>query len=184
MQPEFGCYCRHIKKFDPKIKFIILIHPIELKRRIATAAGPNFSLREADDQSARHHYWFRGETWYPLHGGNPWVSSPALSRRPLRVDHGSRQSSNVPSLAALARNRFRSADRGGRPARLAAESSGFTGGKSTCCGVHSRVPGRQFGTDGCACLDAAQRTAFALVIDRAAGSEKLKGGNLNLADTH
>lgn len=36
MQPEFGCYCPHIKKFDPKIKFIILIHPIELKRRIAT----------------------------------------------------------------------------------------------------------------------------------------------------
>lgn len=35
-QPEFSCYCCHIQKFDPKIKFVILIHPIEFKRRIAT----------------------------------------------------------------------------------------------------------------------------------------------------
>ena len=36
MQPDFGCYCAHIQKFDPKIKFVVLIHPIEFKRRIAT----------------------------------------------------------------------------------------------------------------------------------------------------
>ncbi|MES3037449.1 MAG: tRNA-uridine aminocarboxypropyltransferase [Bdellovibrionota bacterium] len=36
MQPDFGCYCPHVQKFDPKIKFVILIHPIEVKRRIAT----------------------------------------------------------------------------------------------------------------------------------------------------
>lgn len=35
-QPEFGCYCSLIQSFDPKIKFAILIHPIEEKRRIAT----------------------------------------------------------------------------------------------------------------------------------------------------
>lgn len=36
LQPEFGCYCKELKRFDPQIKFVILIHPIEAKRRIAT----------------------------------------------------------------------------------------------------------------------------------------------------
>lgn len=36
LQPEFGCYCQHIFRFDPIVKFIILIHPIERRRRIAT----------------------------------------------------------------------------------------------------------------------------------------------------
>lgn len=35
-QPMVGCYCSLIKPFDPKIKFIILIHPVEQRRRIAT----------------------------------------------------------------------------------------------------------------------------------------------------
>lgn len=36
LQSAFGCYCQSIRRFDPKIKFMILIHPIEVKRRIAT----------------------------------------------------------------------------------------------------------------------------------------------------
>lgn len=35
-QPAFGCYCSEVQKFDPHISFVILIHPIEVKRRIAT----------------------------------------------------------------------------------------------------------------------------------------------------
>ncbi len=35
-QPEFSCFCSHVQRFDPKIKFMILIHPIEFRRRIAT----------------------------------------------------------------------------------------------------------------------------------------------------
>lgn len=35
-QPTVGCYCPVIKAFDPKIKFVILIHPVEERRRIAT----------------------------------------------------------------------------------------------------------------------------------------------------
>lgn len=35
-QPTVGCYCSTIKMFDPKIKFVILIHPVEERRRIAT----------------------------------------------------------------------------------------------------------------------------------------------------
>lgn len=36
LQPKFGCYCKHIRRFYPKIDFVILIHPIEVRRRIAT----------------------------------------------------------------------------------------------------------------------------------------------------
>ena len=36
IQPLFSCYCGHIQRFDPKIDFVILIHPIEVRRRIAT----------------------------------------------------------------------------------------------------------------------------------------------------
>ena len=36
LQPSFSCYCSEIQRFDPKIDFVILIHPIEVKRRIAT----------------------------------------------------------------------------------------------------------------------------------------------------
>lgn len=36
LQPSFSCYCGEIKRFDSKIDFVILIHPIEVKRRIAT----------------------------------------------------------------------------------------------------------------------------------------------------
>lgn len=35
-QPDFGCYCAQVKPFDAKINFVVLIHPIEVKRRIAT----------------------------------------------------------------------------------------------------------------------------------------------------
>lgn len=34
--PEFSCYCVAIQTFDPLIQFVILIHPIEFFRRIAS----------------------------------------------------------------------------------------------------------------------------------------------------
>lgn len=36
IQPKFSCYCHRIERFDPQIDFVILIHPIEVRRRIAT----------------------------------------------------------------------------------------------------------------------------------------------------
>lgn len=36
VQPGFSCYCPHLNPIDCKIKFVILIHPIEVRRRIAT----------------------------------------------------------------------------------------------------------------------------------------------------
>jgi len=47
-QPEFGCYCAHIQKFDPKIKFVVLIHPIEFKRRIATGRMSHQCLENSE----------------------------------------------------------------------------------------------------------------------------------------
>lgn len=46
-QPAFGCYCRFIRRFDPKMKFVILIHPVEHRRRIATGRMSYLCLENA-----------------------------------------------------------------------------------------------------------------------------------------
>lgn len=46
-QPDFGCYCSQVKPFDPQINFVVLIHPIEVKRRIATGRMSHLTLRES-----------------------------------------------------------------------------------------------------------------------------------------
>ncbi len=35
-QPDFSCYCAWLKPFDSQIKFVILSHPLEYHKRIAT----------------------------------------------------------------------------------------------------------------------------------------------------
>lgn len=44
-QPDFCCYCNHVVPFESKIHFIILIHPIEAKRRIATGRMSHLCLK-------------------------------------------------------------------------------------------------------------------------------------------
>lgn len=44
LQPDFSCYCQWLQPFDPKIQFVILIHPIEVRRRIATGRMAHMSL--------------------------------------------------------------------------------------------------------------------------------------------
>ncbi len=46
-QPEFSCFCSHVKSFDSKINFVILIHPIEASRRIATGRMSNLCLKNS-----------------------------------------------------------------------------------------------------------------------------------------
>jgi DTW domain-containing protein YfiP len=48
MQPHYSCYCEHIRRFDPNMKFVILIHPIEMKRRIATGRMSHLSLEDSN----------------------------------------------------------------------------------------------------------------------------------------
>ena len=43
--PEFSCYCQAVQQFDPKIQFVILIHPIEFFRRIATGRMSHLVLQ-------------------------------------------------------------------------------------------------------------------------------------------
>jgi DTW domain-containing protein len=45
LQPDFSCYCAWIQPFDAGIEFVILIHPIEVKRRrITTGRMTHLSL--------------------------------------------------------------------------------------------------------------------------------------------
>lgn len=47
LQPDFSCYCEWIQPFDPQIQFVILIHPIEVRRRIATGRMSFLSLKNS-----------------------------------------------------------------------------------------------------------------------------------------
>jgi DTW domain-containing protein len=46
-QPIKTCYCEHVQKFDPGISFVILTHPIEARRRIATGRMAHLSLEDS-----------------------------------------------------------------------------------------------------------------------------------------
>lgn len=46
-QPDFSCYCQQIHSFDPHINFVVLIHPIEVKRRIATGRMSHLCLKNS-----------------------------------------------------------------------------------------------------------------------------------------
>ena len=45
IQPDFGCYCKTIAPIASEINFVILIHPIEAKRRIATGRMSHLCLK-------------------------------------------------------------------------------------------------------------------------------------------
>jgi tRNA-uridine aminocarboxypropyltransferase len=47
IQPMFSCYCEHIQQFDAKMDFIVLIHPIEVHRRIATGRMSHLILQHS-----------------------------------------------------------------------------------------------------------------------------------------
>lgn len=43
-QPGLACYCESVHPFDPKIEFVILIHKLESRRRIATGRMSHLCL--------------------------------------------------------------------------------------------------------------------------------------------
>ena len=47
LQPDFSCYCELLKPFAPKPIFVILIHPIEVARRIATGRMAHLCLKNS-----------------------------------------------------------------------------------------------------------------------------------------
>ena len=48
LQPQFSCYCQENRAFDPGIKFVVLIHPIEVRRRIATGRMAHLNLSNSE----------------------------------------------------------------------------------------------------------------------------------------
>jgi DTW domain-containing protein YfiP len=48
LQPRQMCYCHHVLPFDPKIKFVILIHRLEVRRRIATGRLSHLCMRNSE----------------------------------------------------------------------------------------------------------------------------------------
>jgi DTW domain-containing protein YfiP len=47
VRPEKSCYCHQIKPLDAKVQFVILIHPIEQRRRIATGRMAHLCLKDS-----------------------------------------------------------------------------------------------------------------------------------------
>jgi DTW domain-containing protein YfiP len=54
------CFCSHVQRFDSKIDFVILIHPIEMRRRIATGRMSHLCL--ANSYILRGHDYTHHET--------------------------------------------------------------------------------------------------------------------------
>lgn len=48
LQPVRTCYCAVVRAFDPGIKFVILIHRLEVRRRIATGRLSHLILQNSD----------------------------------------------------------------------------------------------------------------------------------------
>ncbi|MDX9731096.1 MAG: DTW domain-containing protein, partial [Bdellovibrionales bacterium] len=46
-QPQTACYCARLRRFDSGIEFVILIHPIESRRRIATGRMSHLILENS-----------------------------------------------------------------------------------------------------------------------------------------
>lgn len=46
-RPLLTCYCDHLRSFDPKIQFVILIHPREAKKKIATGRMSHLCLERS-----------------------------------------------------------------------------------------------------------------------------------------
>ena len=68
LQPQVGCYCAQIQSFDPKISFVILIHPIECRRRIATGRMSHLTLKES--------YLIRGQNYSNHETVNRLIQDP------------------------------------------------------------------------------------------------------------
>src|SRR5690349_10530222 len=47
LQPDFSCYCSWLEPFSSPVEMIILTHPIEVKRRIATGRMAHLTLRNS-----------------------------------------------------------------------------------------------------------------------------------------
>lgn len=71
-QPLVNCYCSLLQRFDSKISFVILIHPIEVKRRIATGRMSHLLLENS--------YLIEGEDYSENQLVNQLIEDPNYQR--------------------------------------------------------------------------------------------------------
>lgn len=67
-QRDQKCYCELVKPFDPGIQFVILIHPIEVKRKIASGRMTHLSLTNS--------VLIKGENYTYSHHVNDILDNP------------------------------------------------------------------------------------------------------------
>lgn len=89
LQPDFSCYCAWLKPFDPGLEFVILTHPIEHQRRIATGRMSHLSLQKSH-MIVGHNYTHNQRL-------NQILSDPDLHCVMLYPGRLSRNLSNVPA---------------------------------------------------------------------------------------
>ena len=92
-------------------------NPLKDTRGLAAARRAHRGGEDAREPSAHHRHRRRGRDAHALHLRHVAHAHRALPRRALRLDHGRRQSAQLPSLAEVARHRRPRADRGRRPRR-------------------------------------------------------------------
>lgn len=86
--PDYGCYCAKVQSFDPKIKFAILIHPIEASRRIATGRMSHLILENSE--------LIRGHNFTDNRHVNGLINDPANQCFILYPGYRSRNMSEMP----------------------------------------------------------------------------------------
>jgi DTW domain-containing protein YfiP len=92
IQPKFSCYCKHIQKFDPKIDFVILIHPIEVRRRIATGRMSYLCMENS--------FLIRGQDYTETAEVNKILADPT---RECVILYPGRQSQNLTPMSGTER---------------------------------------------------------------------------------
>ena len=94
LQPAFGCYCRGLRPVDPRIRFIVLIHPLEARRRIATGRMSHLCLSNS--------LLIRGEDYTGNRAIDAVVSDPGVHSVVLYPGPTSLDLSRIPADARTA----------------------------------------------------------------------------------
>lgn len=90
VQPDFSCYCSRLSSFDPKISFVVLIHPIEVKRRIATGRMSHLCLQGS--------YLIQGQDYTHNSTVNQLIADPDFHSVMLYPGHNSQNVSPMNHL--------------------------------------------------------------------------------------
>jgi DTW domain-containing protein len=94
-QPNFSCYCVHIIKFNPNISFVILIHPIEVRRRIATGRMSHLCLENS--------FLIKGEDFATNEKVNALIADPD---RHCMILYPGKNSMNLTAMSPEGREHF------------------------------------------------------------------------------